>query len=91
MLRRHLRRRRRSGSPPTPRPRKPPRQSTKVTPPRRVRVFRRDGYRCTQCGAGDRLTVHHVVPAREGGSGWPDNLVTLCSPCHLIIHNLAAP
>ena len=30
------------------------------------------------CGRGDRLSVHHVVPARLGGGDSMDNLVTVC-------------
>ena len=91
-LRRYLRRRYRSGQPHRPYEvypnlqRQPPRLSTRVSPPRRARVLHRDGHQCTQCGAGDALTVHHVVPARAGGIGWPENLVTLCWRCHRGMH-----
>ena len=37
---------------------------------------------CVGCGAEQGLSVHHVVPARLGGSDAMDNLVTLCSRCH---------
>ena len=45
-------------------------------------VLRRDGYRCAKCGRNTRLTLHHVVLMRDGGSGRLDNLTTLCEPCH---------
>ena len=44
----------------------------------RAAVRRRDGGRCVVCGPTDRLSVHHVVPARLGGGDGMDNLVTVC-------------
>lgn len=44
----------------------------------RAAVRRRDGNRCVVCGRNDRLSVHHVVPARLGGGDEMDNLVTVC-------------
>jgi hypothetical protein len=50
-------------------------------------IRKRDGYRCTQCGATDvELHVHHVVPLSQGGSNDPDNLTTLCDACHKEAH-----
>jgi 5-methylcytosine-specific restriction endonuclease McrA len=37
---------------------------------------------CVSCGATSRLSVHHVTPARLGGSDKMSNLVTLCRRCH---------
>jgi 5-methylcytosine-specific restriction endonuclease McrA len=45
---------------------------------------RRDGFKCTECGARGRLEVHHRIPVRQA----PDlafdlgNLACLCPPCH---------
>ena len=47
------------------------------------RVLERDGHRCTRCGSSERLEVHHVVPAAEGGPTSLANCVTLCTDCHL--------
>jgi hypothetical protein len=44
----------------------------------RAAVRRRDGNVCVVCGRRDRLSVHHVVPARLGGADGMDNLVTVC-------------
>ncbi|MFH1141392.1 MAG: HNH endonuclease [Chloroflexota bacterium] len=50
-------------------------------------VKRRDGYRCSQCGASNvELHVHHIVPLSIGGSSELDNLATLCDACHGEIH-----
>jgi 5-methylcytosine-specific restriction endonuclease McrA len=44
----------------------------------RAAVRRRDGNQCVVCGRSDRLSVHHIVPARLGGGDGMDNLVTVC-------------
>lgn len=33
-----------------------------------------------------KLEMHHVLPVSEGGDDNPDNLITLCRPCHLARH-----
>lgn len=54
----------------------------------RMRVLKRDGYRCVVCGRrpGDytdlELHVHHVIPWRMHGPTAEENLVTLCGACH---------
>ena len=56
-------------------------------PPLRDRVFRRDGHSCRRCGVDDRtLQAHHVVPRGSGGPDHPSNLLTLCRPCHGVMH-----
>jgi 5-methylcytosine-specific restriction endonuclease McrA len=44
----------------------------------RAAVRKRDGNACVVCGTEHGLSVHHIVPARQGGSDELDNLVTLC-------------
>jgi 5-methylcytosine-specific restriction endonuclease McrA len=63
---------------------RPPRVG--VTPSVRFAVFRRDGFRCTYCGAGpsnDRLTVDHVIAVANGGTDDLSNLVTACQTCNI--------
>ncbi len=49
----------------------------------RERIFNRDGYKCTYCGATDRpLECDHIFPAHLGGSSEDDNLTTACKPCN---------
>ncbi|MFF8398759.1 HNH endonuclease [Streptomyces sp. NPDC016172] len=54
----------------------------------RMRVLKRDDYRCVVCGRRPRdhldveLHVHHLIPARMSGPTAEDNLVTLCGSCH---------
>ena len=58
------------------------------TPKERMRVLKRDQYKCRICGrkADDHvdveLHVHHVKPWGEGGLSVQENLVTLCHTCH---------
>jgi hypothetical protein len=48
----------------------------------RAAVYARDGHRCLDCGATDRLSLDHIIPWSAGGSDKPDNLRTLCIPCN---------
>lgn len=38
--------------------------------------------------AGANLVGHHVVPVADGGSNAPENIWTLCAPCHDVVHAL---
>lgn len=57
----------------------------------RSRVLRRDGYRCTKCGAKDViLHAHHTYYFKGKCHAWEyplEALVTLCEDCHNAIHN----
>lgn len=59
--------------------------------PERVRleVLARDQYACVSCGtAGEnRLQLHHVVYRSQGGTHDEENLATLCSDCHRLVHH----
>lgn len=53
----------------------------------RERVMERDANACTACGSRQKpLVCHHVVPLSQGGSNSPQNLRTLCDPCHRARH-----
>ena len=55
----------------------------------RVRALRRDDHRCRRCSSTAKpLTIHHIKPRCEGGTDWLDNLITLCSPCHFLWHEI---
>lgn len=52
----------------------------------RHEVFKRDGYKCVECGATNkdvRLEVDHIVPLSNGGSDELTNLQTLCHECNM--------
>ena len=52
----------------------------------RVQILKRDGYLCTACIERGRPTpatdVDHIKPKANGGSDEPDNLTSMCKPCH---------
>jgi 5-methylcytosine-specific restriction endonuclease McrA len=55
-------------------------------------VLSRDKYTCQKCKtnkSGQSFHVHHIVFKSNGGTDSPDNLVTLCGPCHNKIHSLS--
>ena len=59
--------------------------------PRKLRhqVFKRDGYRCRECGASKdetSLEIDHIVPVARGGTNNIDNLQTLCRECNRMKH-----
>lgn len=64
---------------------------------RRKKVYRRDDYKCQNCGDeggpnGDiELHAHHIVPKSEGGSDNLSNLATLCYECHNAVHDHHIP
>lgn len=56
--------------------------------PRKLRheVFKRDGYRCRECGATNkqtRLHIDHIIPVAKGGTNDLSNLQTLCEECNV--------
>ena len=54
---------------------------------RRLRVFKRDGFRCVYCGKyGGELHCDHIIPPSEVGSHAEWNLRTVCSEDHLARH-----
>jgi len=56
---------------------------------RKLEAFRRDRYRCTECGrslAHQEKHCDHVFPVSLGGTHEISNLRTLCMECHLRKH-----
>ena len=56
----------------------------------RHEVFKRDNYKCKECGKGkETSTLHadHIIPVAQGGSDELDNLQTLCQACNLAKSN----
>ena len=59
--------------------------------PRKLRheVFKRDGYRCRECGASKdetSLEIDHILPVAKGGTNDIGNLQTLCRECNRMKH-----
>jgi len=48
----------------------------------RQRLYKRDNFECTYCGAKKNLTIDHVIPKSRGGKNTWSNLVTCCSSCN---------
>ena len=51
-------------------------------------VLFRDHHRCQWCRGKSKdpiLNVHHIESRKTGGDS-PDNLITLCETCHVLIH-----
>lgn len=56
-------------------------------------TLNRDNFRCQKCGTYEDLCVHHID--YSGGANIKtckannnlDNLITLCNPCHHVLHN----
>lgn len=58
--------------------------STKRWRQKRLEVFERDGWRCTECGKAGRLECHHVKPITSAALWFDDdNLATICRGCHI--------
>jgi 5-methylcytosine-specific restriction endonuclease McrA len=53
----------------------------------RQQILRRDGWRCQLCGAMSNLEVHHREFRSHSGEVSEENLITLCSVCHAIMHD----
>ena len=52
-------------------------------------VLYRDGHTCRLCGGKRKdpvLEVHNKIRRIDGGSDRPENLITLCSTCHDLLH-----
>lgn len=51
----------------------------------RIRVMKRDKFRCTYCGASGNdveLEIDHIHPISKGGSNHMSNLTTACRSCN---------
>lgn len=61
---------------------KPARASRYIPEQLRAEVWARDGGRCVECGATERLRFDHVIPWSKGGDTAAVNLQLLCEPCN---------
>jgi thymidylate synthase (FAD) len=55
----------------------------------RAAIYARDAHTCRLCGErGGKLTLHHILPvwARPDLADEPDNVATVCRPCHLSLN-----
>jgi len=49
-------------------------------------ILRLDNNRCRLCGYEEDLQIHHLTPKILGGNNTVRNLITLCVPCHGLLH-----
>jgi len=67
-----------------------PGERNKSTIPPRIRreVLARDRHQCRRKGCNHTrfLEIHHIVSRSAGGTNDPENLVTLCTACHKLLH-----
>lgn len=54
-----------------------------ISSPKRLRVYKKDGYKCVSCGTSEDLSVDHIHPVSRGGSNDMANLQTMCMPCNM--------
>ena len=67
----------------------PGKRNTATIPPAvRRKVLARDRHCCRAPGCEHTkfLEVHHLTPRDFGGGNDPENLITLCSACHRLVH-----
>jgi len=41
---------------------------------------------CYNCGSGEAIELHHIVPLKVGGTNNISNIAVLCHRCHMAIH-----
>ncbi|HEY9781425.1 MAG TPA: group II intron reverse transcriptase/maturase [Leptolyngbyaceae cyanobacterium] len=54
------------------------------------KVAKTQGYKCPICNDwlqnGEEIETHHIIPVKQGGSNWADNLIHLHKACHKQAH-----
>ena len=48
-------------------------------------VHHRDKHICQSCGKFPSSQVHHIIPRRKDGKDKYNNLITLCTRCHMLV------
>ncbi|HEJ7884123.1 TPA: HNH endonuclease [Serratia liquefaciens] len=61
---------------------KPKPTRRRVTDSVRLRIFKRDEFKCKHCNTNDDLTIDHIYPVSKGGGSEDENLQTLCIHCN---------
>ncbi len=54
----------------------------------REQMLRRDGWRCQCCGNRSNPEVHHSEFRSQRGHDSEENLITLCTGCHSVVHGI---
>ena len=45
-------------------------------------ILERQQHQCVSCGTTENLTIDHIQPLSQGGSGFPNNIQALCHSCN---------
>jgi 5-methylcytosine-specific restriction endonuclease McrA len=45
-------------------------------------IFKRDGFKCLNCGSENKLQIDHILPIAKKGENKISNLQTLCIFCN---------
>ena len=53
----------------------------------RLEVLERDAWRCQNCGSMLHLEIHHKEFRSQSGDDSEQNLITLCTACHVVLHH----
>ena len=61
---------------------------SKISNDIRKAIYRRDGFQCAVCSDNRRLQIHHIRKRSQGGGNEEMNLITLCSTCHALAHDI---
>lgn len=59
-----------------------PARRNKISKKLRHRIYKRDGYKCVECGSKEFITIDHIIPISQGGPDRENNMQTLCIVCN---------
>ena len=54
-----------------------------IKPQIRLEVWKRDGFKCLNCGTNEKLQIDHISPQINGVNNDISNLQTLCATCNI--------
>lgn len=57
----------------------------------RQQIISRDGNKCVHCPHTKRLQAHHTIYRDRFEDSLPEDLITLCNPCHRKAHGIEIP
>lgn len=61
-------------------------RSETTNPAFRRKIKEEHGNTCANCGSGENIEYHHIVPIFLGGTNKISNIIPLCHKCHQAAH-----